>query len=255
MDILLQEDERLDEVNEHIRLIQKKSGLPFGTDAYLLSAFLRPAPSSTAVEFGAGSGIVSLLAMSRQKLARIYAVEIQEDYADMCRRNVILNRMDSGIIPLCRDIRSLSAEDFGGEVDVVISNPPYMTVSGGRRNLDDGKFAARHEVNGTIRDFCRAANRLLKYGGTFLCSYWPQRLCVLFDALRSETLEPKRLVFVFPDTKSKPSLVLLEAKKGARPSLIIEKPLYLYSSEKTSPRSLTASARRVYDSCDLYSKS
>ena len=39
-------DERLDRVNEHITLIQKKDGLTFGSDAYLLAAFVRPDKSA-----------------------------------------------------------------------------------------------------------------------------------------------------------------------------------------------------------------
>ena len=39
-------DERIDEVNEQLRLIQKKNGLTFGTDAYLLAAFIRPQSSA-----------------------------------------------------------------------------------------------------------------------------------------------------------------------------------------------------------------
>ena len=38
------EDERLDEVNEKITLIQKKDGLTFGTDAFLLAAFIKANP-------------------------------------------------------------------------------------------------------------------------------------------------------------------------------------------------------------------
>ena len=53
-EITLLPDERLDEVNENLRLIQKTNGLTFGTDAYLLAAFVRPMPSSFAVELGGG---------------------------------------------------------------------------------------------------------------------------------------------------------------------------------------------------------
>ena len=54
-------DERLDEVNEQIRLIQKKQGLTFGTDAFLLAAFVRSSPRARAVDLGSGTGIIPLL--------------------------------------------------------------------------------------------------------------------------------------------------------------------------------------------------
>ena len=38
---MIYEDERLDEINDSLKLIQKKDGLTFGTDAFLLYAYLR----------------------------------------------------------------------------------------------------------------------------------------------------------------------------------------------------------------------
>lgn len=67
--IALLGDERLDVVNENITLIQKKSGLTFGTDALLLAAFVRGSGSGIAADFGAGTGIVSFLTAARGKFA------------------------------------------------------------------------------------------------------------------------------------------------------------------------------------------
>ena len=41
-DVSLAPHERLDTVNQEIRLIQNKNGLTFGTDAYLLAALCAP---------------------------------------------------------------------------------------------------------------------------------------------------------------------------------------------------------------------
>ncbi|ERM91819.1 hypothetical protein O163_08505 [Caldanaerobacter subterraneus subsp. yonseiensis KB-1] len=41
-------------------------------------------------------------------------------------------------------------------------------------------------------------------------------------------MEPKKLRFVHPYVDSKPNLLLLEAKKGAQPSLTVLPPLYVY---------------------------
>ncbi|MBO7151061.1 MAG: hypothetical protein J6V82_04845, partial [Clostridia bacterium] len=78
----LKADERIDEVNDRLSLIQKKKGMTFGTDALLLSAFIKPAAKGWGIEFGAGSGIASLLCAARNKFARISAVEVQPEYAD-----------------------------------------------------------------------------------------------------------------------------------------------------------------------------
>ena len=78
----LYEDERLDTVNEQIRLIQKRNGLTFGTDAYLLSAYAPPSPRAFAVDLGSGTGIVPLLLLAQGKVASVAAVEIQASFAD-----------------------------------------------------------------------------------------------------------------------------------------------------------------------------
>ena len=57
---MLLSDERLDVINESLSLIQKRNGLTFGTDAYLLYAYLRRAPHAKAADLGAGSGNLAI---------------------------------------------------------------------------------------------------------------------------------------------------------------------------------------------------
>ena len=71
-------------------------------------------------------------------------------------------------------------------------------------------------------DFCAAAARLLKFGGSFFCVFTPERLCDLLCALRAADLEPKRLVVVQNDEHHAPFAVLCEGKKGAKPSMRTE---------------------------------
>ena len=246
----LASDERIDKVNENINLIQKKDGLTFGTDAYMLAAFIRTSPRARALDMGSGTGIISLLCATREKLGHIYAAEIQTDFAELGERNIKLNNLENKITQINSDIRSLTPELFGGELDVVFSNPPYMKSGCGRRCSADIKNIARHEENGSIDDFCAAAAKLLRYGGLFYTVWRPDRLIDLTDALRRHKLEPKRMTFVYPDTSSKPAIVLTEAKLGASPSLDLTAPLILYkNSAKENPRILTDEAQKIYDTC------
>lgn len=238
-------DERFDEVNENIKLIQKKQGLTFGTDAYLLSAYLRSKPTERAVDLGSGTGIIPLLCMSRSKAAHFYALEIQASFAELIERNVAINGFDGKITPICTDVRNITSADVGGEVGAVTANPPYMTSNSGERNINDEKYIARHEVAGSVYDFCDAAARLLKYGGRFYCVYRPDRLSDMMDAMRKATLEPKRMTFVHSTVSARPSMVLIEAQKGAAPSLIITPPLCL-NDQNGQP---TEECRYIYENC------
>ncbi len=252
-DKILFEGERLDTVNESIRLIQKENGLTFGTDAYLLAAFMRTAKNARALELGGGTGIISLLCASKRKFKKIYIAEVQEDFALLCKRNAALNGLSGETETICADARDLRAEDFGGELDLVFSNPPYMKVDSGKRNDHDEKFIARHEVCGSIDDFCRAAGRLLKFGGLFYCVYRPDRMCDLLAAMKAQRLEPKRITLVCADPESAPSMMLVEAKKGGSTGLKLTRPLFLHNcdKDKSGKRSESEDAKKIYEKCSF----
>ena len=250
--MLLQMDERIDYVNEKITLIQKKQGLTFGTDAFLLAAYVKRAPRARAAELGAGTGIISLLLAARDKLGTICAAEVQESFFDVTKRNIENNGFGGKVTPLLADIRDIKPQDVGGELDVVFSNPPYMKTSSGKRNEADEKYIARHEVKGNIDDFCAAASRLLKFSGRFYVVWRPDRLCDLMSAMRAHSLEPKAMTFVHADENSEPSMVLINAAKGGKPDLKVSAPLILHSvAHEGGARELTEKAAKIYETLEF----
>ncbi len=248
MHIELAQDERLDHVNEKITLIQKKDGLTFGTDAFLLAAFIKQQKNAYGIELGAGTGIISLLLTSREKLSHIDAFEIQKDFFDITARNIAFNKLEDKVRVHEMDIRQLTASCIEHEADVVFTNPPYMITSGGKRNTSDRKYIARHEVCGGIDDFCSAAFRVLKHGGRFYCVWRPDRLTSLIASMRLNRLEPKTMVFVHGDKKSEPSMVLVSATKGGAEGMHILPPLFLYEDEAdmNGRRIMTEQANKIY---------
>lgn len=219
--MILYDDETLTRINENIELIQKKDGLTFGTDAYLLSAYMREGKSSTAVDLGCGTGIISLLCAAGGKFKKIYAVDVQGEFCDVAIRNCEHNGFDN-IEVIHSDVRALKLE-----ADVVFTNPPYMKVTSGRANESSAKNIARHEVYGDIGDFLASACRMLKFGGLFYAVYRTDRLIDLLCAMRHNGIEPKRMTYVHATKEHQPSMVLVEGKRGGKPGLNITKPLLL----------------------------
>ena len=123
-DIIFSENERLDEVNENLKLIQARDGLTFGTDAYLLAAYMGDLHVKNAVELGGGTGIISLLTALHKRAEHIVCAEVQEDFCQLIRRNAALNHLDGAISPLHTDVRDLSPTILGWEADAVFTNPP-----------------------------------------------------------------------------------------------------------------------------------
>ena len=247
--------EIIHEVNEHIRLIQNTDGLTFGTDAYLLSAFVRPKKSARAVDLGSGTGIIPLLCLARSKASYFTAVEIQPSFCDLIGRNAALNGMADQLSPLCADVREIKSDTVGGEVDLVTANPPYMAPASGARNTTDEKYIARHEVCGTVADFCAAAGRLLKHGGRFCVVFRPERLADLFAGLRAAHLEPKRMTLVQATYAAVPSMVLVEAVKYAAPGMIVTPSLCLWEASADHPERpaepmvQTPDTAYIYENC------
>lgn len=222
--------ERCDFVNDKLRLIQKTDGLTFGTDALLLAGYIN-GKYKNGCEIGSGSGIISMLLLTRNKLDKTVALEVQSEYADLTEKNAVLNGLSDRLTTVCTDVREYKSEC---EFDIVYTNPPYMKTNSGRKNEAEKKNIARHEVCGGIGDFCRAARRLLKFGGTFAAVYRPDRLCDLFSSMRENRLEPKRITFVYADTESEPSMALVEAKAGGKCGLLVTRPLIIYSDKSHS---------------------
>lgn len=239
-------------INENLTLIQNVNGLTFGTDAYLLSAAVKGGSRLVCADLGSGTGIIPLLLSSKQKFGKIYAVEIQRSFTDLIRRNAELNGFSDTVIPICADVRSVTAAHIGREVDVVTANPPYMKADSGKRNLHDEKFIARHEVFGGIGDFCACASRILKFGGKFYTVWRPDRLCDLLCELRNNKLEPKRMIFVYATPCNEPSSVIVTSVKGASAGAVVSRPLFLHDSRDNAAKSiLSEDALKIYASCSF----
>ncbi|MBO7195753.1 MAG: methyltransferase [Clostridia bacterium] len=219
--------ERQDFVNDKLSLIQETDGLTFGTDALLLAGYIN-GKFGRGCEFGSGSGIISMLLLTREKLAHATALEVQEKYADLTKRNAELNGLTERLSAVHTDLRDYKPPF---EFDIIYSNPPYMKTDSGKKNVDDKKNIARHEVCGDIYDFCRAATRMLKFGGCFTAVYRTDRLVDMIDAMRTARLEPKRITFVHADTESEPSMALIEGKSGRRCGIKVTRPLIIYTDK------------------------
>ncbi len=248
----LAHNETLHEVNEHIRLIQRADGLTFGTDAYLLAAYVRPKKNAVAVDLGSGTGIIPLLCLARSKAARCHAVELQPAFAELIRRNASLNGVADRLTSLCADVRDITPSVLGGEVDIVTANPPYMVGESGALNRADEKSVARHEIAGGIADFCAAAGRLLKHGGHFYCVFRPERIADLMVSLRASHLEPKRLTAVQATVAAMPSLILVDAVKYAAPSLSLTPPLCLHEPDAHHPEKPALPLQDTPDTAYIY---
>ena len=95
----LKENERIDDLEfENLKIIQNTEGFCFGIDSVLLSDFAKKIKSNSKVlDIGTGTGIISILLSKKSRAKKIYAVEIQEEVADMAKRSIELNKLEDKI--------------------------------------------------------------------------------------------------------------------------------------------------------------
>lgn len=228
-DVQLKENERVDDLQRnHYKIIQDPDRFCFGMDAVLLSGFARAKEGDKVLDLGTGTGIIPILMEAKTKAAHLTGLEIQAESADMAARSVRLNGLDKKIKIITGDIKEAVSLFGAASFDVVTCNPPYMTEHHGLTNLTEPKAIARHELLCTLEDVICQGAKLLKPGGNFFMVHRPFRLADIIVLLRKYKLEPKRMKLVYPYADKEPNMVLLEANRGGRPHMTVEKPLIVY---------------------------
>lgn len=59
----------------------------------------------------------------------------------------------------------------------------------------------------------------------------PFRLVEIFSVLTAYQLEPKRMQLVYPYVDKEPNMVLIEACRGGKSRITVEKPLIVYQKQ------------------------
>ncbi|MDO4321673.1 MAG: tRNA1(Val) (adenine(37)-N6)-methyltransferase [Lachnospiraceae bacterium] len=229
MMIELRDGERLDDLHRNgFQIIQNEKLFCFGMDAVLLSGFAEVREGEKALDLGTGTGIIPILLAAKTKGQHFTGLEISAVSADMARRSVRLNDLEQRVEIIQGDIKEAGELFAPASFDTVTSNPPYMIGQHGLVNPDIEKAAARHEILCTLEDVVRAAAKLVRPGGRFYMVHRPFRLAEIIRTLSQYKLEPKRMRLVYPYVDREPNMVLIEAVRGGKPRMTVEKPLIVY---------------------------
>lgn len=227
--IRIHEDERLDDLNLNgLKIIQKKSGFKFGTDAVLLTDFVDVSKGAKVLDLGTGTGIIPILLAAKTKASNIIGIEIQDEMANMAKRSVSLNSLEDSVEIKHGDIKNALHEFSLSSFDVIVSNPPYSKKNAGITNLDDSKSISRHEILITLEELVAVSARLLKPGGQLAMVHKPERLVDIVWEMRKNKVEPKYIRFVHPTPNKKANILLIKGTRDGGADLKMMPPLYIY---------------------------
>lgn len=206
----------------------------FGTDAFLLAHYADVRRHSVVCDLCTGCGIIPLIFCKNSKPRLIYAVDIQEEAISLLRKTIEENHLEDTIQPVLCDLKDIPQSLITWETaDIVTANPPYMVSGSGSEKQSRAQAIARHELMCNVDDVCRAAGKLLKYGGLLRMCHRPERLSDVMAAMRNNKLEPKSITFVHNSINEKPWLFLISGKKGAASGMVVEKPIILRNGDNS----------------------
>lgn len=188
---------------------------PITTDALLLARFCALRPQWAVCDLGCGGGVLLLSLVDRGLTGRAVGVDIRPEGPRLLAAAAEAGAL-ANVQAVQADLRVWREAQL---FDLVVANPPYFTE--GKRADDTARATARHQTEGTLGDFCAAAGRLLKDRGRFCLCYPAGQLAALFEALRAERLEPKRMQLARKAPDARPWLALVEARKAGGAGLEI----------------------------------
>ena len=228
------------------RILQDKEMFCFGIDAVLLADFASKEirHKSNYMDLCSGNGIIAFLTAGFFSSAKITALELQKQSANLIRRSAELNSLTERITVINDDLKNVQSLFEKYSFDDITCNPPYAKVTETGKTSADAKAIARQEICCNLEDVIKAAEYLLKPNGRFYLIHRPSRLSEIFILLNKYKMQAKRMRLVFPEENSEPTMVLVEARKNQKNDLVIEKPLYVYKSKGV----YSDEVQKMYDS-------
>ena len=230
----LKENERIDDLEyEGLKIIQNSKWVCFGIDSVLLSDFAKNIKKDAKVlDIGTGTGIISILLSKKSNLKKIYAIEIQDEVADMAKRSVKLNNLEEKIEIINDNIKNINKYIENNTLDVIVTNPPYKKISTGKVSIEKNKLISRHEIECDLDDIIKISYKLLKQKGEFYMVHRTDRLSEIIYKMKQNKLEPKQIRFVYSSVNKEPKLVLIRAVKDGNELTKVESPLIIYNEDR-----------------------
>ena len=214
------------------KIVQNKEYFNFSLDSIMLPNFIHFNKSIKKVlDLCTGNAPIPLV-ISTKCDAEIIGVEIQKEIYDLAIESIKINNLEDKIQIINEDVNNLCNYFDSDSFDMITCNPPYFKLNERTlRNENEIKMNARHETLINIDQICNISKKLLKNNCPLYLVHRTDRLVEIFEALKKNNLEPKRIRFIYPKEDSKSNMVLVEARKNGNSGLIVENPLIAHNND------------------------
>lgn len=215
-----------------LQLLQPRHGYRYSLDPLLLARFCAQLPAGgSAIDLGAGCGVIALVLARINPAATVRAVENNPEMASLLAQNIINNGLAERVTPHVADVLSLRSELSDSLYDLVVTNPPFRTRVSGRVSPRAGRDAARHETTAGLADFLDAAKYLVKPSGKICFIHLPSRLQEFVTLASQKKLAVLRIRMVHNKIGAPATMFMAELAKGRKTAPIVEAPLFVRNAD------------------------
>jgi tRNA1Val (adenine37-N6)-methyltransferase len=213
---------------QQFTIVQSKNPLKVGTDSMLLGSFIDPTPSETALDIGAGTGVLTLMVLQKNPNLIVDAVEIHEDAAAECAFNVEQSPWQDRV-----KVHALNFLEFNPnkQYDLIFSNPPFYLdgLKSGIESIDQAKHIS-HEMYGCFIQ--KTAGLLREDGRFYVIVPWTQ-LAYLLDLAKDNKLHLREKISIHATEEKLNTRVILMFTKRDEPIILSEFTIRLTSGGYT----------------------
>ena len=212
-----------------LKIFQDTEMFKFSIDSVLLSNFVTINKSTNRIlDIGTGNSPIPLMLTKKTK-AKIDAIEIQEESYKLGYESIKYNNLQNQINIILGDIREKYKELENNSYDTIISNPPYYKQNV-KIPLHESKKIARNEQSLSLNDIFVISKKLLKDGGNIAIVIDTDRLTEVIELMKNNSIEPKRLQFVYPKETKNSKILLIEGTKNGKPGIKVLNPIFIQDS-------------------------
>ena len=170
--------------------------------------------------------------ISKKVDSTIYAVEIQKEIYELGLESIKINKLEDKIKLLNMDAKDLCDKFETDTFDLITCNPPYFKYdNNSKKNKNDIKTIARHEIKITLEDIIKISRKLLKNNGSLVLVHRPERLPEIIRLMQDNNISPKRIQFIYPKSNSDCNMIIIEGTKNGNNSIKIVKPLIVHNQK------------------------
>lgn len=212
----------------NLKIVQDTDYFNFSLDSVLLVHFLNLKSNMKIIDICSGNCPIPLM-ISTKITSKIIAVEIQKEIYELGKESIKINNLQDQIELLNMDAKDLINKYETDSFDLITCNPPYFkNNSDSKKNNNDIKTVARHEIMINLDDIIKLSRKLLKNNGSLVMVHRPERLSEIIEKMLDNNISPKRIQFIYPKDETDCNMLIIEGTKNGNNSLKVLKPLIIH---------------------------